>query len=353
MWAFRKLQSFFTRTPVYRVGWATFESFFYHKRRTSQLRSFSRIRAGNIREWINAHTSVFYNELYHPKRQYDIVIFHKIMDSRCQAEVQRIQQYGGKVIFDANVNYYEIWGEYHIPDTQPTKDQQRDAIWMTSHADWVVADSSYIAGIARKFAKHVTWIPDNVNLDIYDGEKIHQAKQPVILIWSGWSTKAVHLLEIKDVLARLEHVELRVVSEKEPEVMPTLQKCLPCHFFRFKAQTYAAQLLDSDIIISPKRLVNGYALGHSEYKISLGMAVGLPAVASPQQSYIDAISYKQGGIIADTNQEWLEALQQLVKDYTLRHDMGLRARQTVIERYSTPVVAAQYLHLLQHLKDRA
>ena len=47
------------------------------------------------------------------------------------------------VIFDANVNYYEIWGDYDIPHTRPTDEQRRAALELTELADHVVADSSY------------------------------------------------------------------------------------------------------------------------------------------------------------------------------------------------------------------
>ena len=128
--------------------------------------------------------------------------------------------------------------------------------------------------------------------------------------------------------------------------MIQLQSVIPCRFIPFSERRYARALLGSDIIISPKRLINGYEMGHTEYKITLGMAVGLPAVASPQQSYVEAISYKGGGIIAETSEEWHEALELLVKDVQLRADLGAKARQTVLKRYATPVVAQQYLDLL-------
>lgn len=351
MWGLRRAQSLLTRKPLYRVGWLTFESFQLEKRRLSQLRPFGRMRAGFVLEWINANSATFYNELYHPGRRYDIVVFLKVMDKRCQAELQRIQAYGGKTIFDANVNYYKIWGDYFIPGTRPTDEEQHDAIWMTRHADWVVADSSYLAGIARKFASHVTWIPDNVDLDLFRGIKQHSPKNPVVLVWSGISKKASHLLMIQNALAQVENIELVLVSAQEPEDIDAVKNAAPCRFVPFRLDSYARLLGDCDIIISPKRLCNAYALGHTEYKISQGMAVGLPVVASPQQSYIEAISHNQGGIIAETEQEWAEALNRLVADHQLRSDMGARARQTVLERYSTPVVARQYLGVFTHVLE--
>jgi glycosyltransferase involved in cell wall biosynthesis len=90
-------------------------------------------------------------------------------------------------------------------------------------------------------------------------------------------------------------------------------------------------------------------MGHTEYKITLGMAIGLPAVASPQQSYVEAISYAGGGLIARDDAEWRGALERLTTDLAFRVELGQQARRTVLERYSTPVVAGMYGALLEEL----
>ena len=199
----------------------------------------------------------------------------------------------------------------------------------------------------------MSWIPDCVNLDIYSGVKQHTAHRPVQVIWSGVGKKAAHLLEIVDVLRDLSGVELVLVSDTPPECLADLRAVVPCRAITFSDQAYAAALLDADIIISPKRLTNGYEMGHTEYKIALGMAVGLPAVASPQQSYVEAIGYAGGGVIAGNPEEWSAALNRLATDPAARQDTGDKARRTVIERYSTPVIARQYLALFESLVGAA
>jgi glycosyltransferase involved in cell wall biosynthesis len=103
------------------------------------------------------------------------------------------------------------------------------------------------------------------------------------------------------------------------------------------------------VIVSPKRLCNGYELGHTEWKITLGMAAGLPAVASPQRSYVEAIGHRGGGVVADGPDEWRGALERLRDDVSYRRDLGERAAETVRERYATPVVAAEYRDLLRRV----
>ena len=329
-----------------RVGWVTYDSFPRTKRRLTELDSFTGMRVGNVARWINEHSSAAANELYDPAANYDVVVFQKMMDERCQSEAERIRAAGGKVIFDANVNYYDITGDYFVPGTRPTEIQQRDAMRMTTLADWVVADSSNLEGVIRRINPRVTWIPDNVDTAIYSGRRAHVNRGALRLIWSGIGKKAAHLLEAVDAFAAIKNAELVLVVDEEPECLPILKKAIACRIVRFSDRRYASELLEADVIVSPKRLANAYELGHTEYKITLGMAVGLPAVASPQQSYIEAIGHAGGGIIASTTAEWIDALQRL-QDPALRAELGGRAYATVAERYATPVVARQYLSVLQ------
>src|SRR4029077_6251967 len=171
----------------------------------------------------------------------------------------------------------------------------------------------------------------------------------VRLVWSGVAKKAAHLLEIRQALSGLAGIELVLVSDREADCLPELRSAVPCHVIRYSNRAYARTLGSCDIIISPKRLVNAYEMAHTEYKITLGMAAGLPAVASPQRSYVEAISHAGGGSIADTPEEWRRAIERFAGDAALRAETGRRAHDTVRARYSTDVVAARYLDVLTHL----
>jgi glycosyltransferase involved in cell wall biosynthesis len=121
--------------------------------------------------------------------------------------------------------------------------------------------------------------------------------------------------------------------------MASLQDALPVRWFRYSDLYYAWLLGRADAIISPRYLNNGYNLGHTEYKISLGMARCLPAIASPQPAYVTAIAQDGGGILCDTSADWQAALTHLRDDPDARLQMGRAARRTVENHYLTPVVA--------------
>jgi glycosyltransferase involved in cell wall biosynthesis len=327
-----------------RVGWAT--SAWALGPTYRSLPGAVAMRVANVGRWINRHERGLRNELYRPGRSYDVVVFVKSMDAAAQAEARRIQERDGRVVFDANVNYYEIWGDYELPNTQPTEEQQRDAVAMTQLADWVVADSSYLLGVVRRYTEQASWIPDNVDTRLFRPPR-RRNTDDFRVVWSGMAHKARPLLDIREALAAT-GAELIVVSNEEPAELAQLRESVPVRFVDFSLRGYAALLREADVIVSPKRLVNGYELGHTEWKITLGMATGLAAVASPQQSYVEAITHRGGGIVAAGPGEWRVALERL-RNSELRAELGRKARDTVMERYATPVVAGQYAELLSSL----
>ena len=327
-----------------RVGWAT--SAWAEGPTYRSLPEPVAMRARNLGRWIDRTERGFRSELYRPGHPYDVVVFLKAMDEAAQTEALRIQTAGGRVVFDANVNYYEVWGDYELPNTRPTEVQQRDAVAMTRLADWVVADSSYLLEVVRKHTDRASWIPDNVDTRLFRPPRRRRPSR-LLAIWSGMAAKAKPLLDISKPLAAA-GAELVVVSNEEPPELAELGSALPVRFIEFSLKGYARELRNADVIISPKRLANGYELGHTEWKITLGMAAGLPAVASPQRSYVEAIEHRGGGIVADSPEEWRSALERLL-DHGRREELGRRARETVVERYSTPVIAHRYAELLASL----
>src|SRR4029078_11351364 len=117
-------------------------------------------------------------------------------------------------------------------------------------------------------------VPDNVNLGVYQQVRAHRPVRPVTLVWSGVWKNAAHLLLIEDVLGDLEGIQLLLVSDGRPGAIGALERRVKTRWIRFSDRRYARALAGADVIISPKRLCNGYEMGHTEYKITLGMAVG-------------------------------------------------------------------------------
>ncbi|HLA45377.1 MAG TPA: glycosyltransferase, partial [Aggregatilineales bacterium] len=308
------------------------------------------MRFRNIALWLNRHG--FRNSFYQINRRntYDAVIVVKTFTDAVLEEAKRLKSRGIPVIYDANVNYYYIWGDYTDPKTQPTPEQRRAVMQITRQADHVIADSEYLRDVVRDFNPCVTWIPDNVQTLIFRPAKHREKTGKLRLIWSGIAFKADELMLLRDAFAAVDGLELWLVSNTRPNVIDSLQDVISVRWFRYSDMYYAWLLGRADVIISPRYLNNGYNMGHTEYKITLGMARNLPAIASPQPAYMTAIQREDGGIICYSTDDWIRAFIRLRDEPSRRIQMGNHARRTVERYYSTPVVAAQYAHLLKKLR---
>jgi hypothetical protein len=337
-----------------RVGWITDRGLprrWYH-RWYMPLSDAGVMRFTNLVREMRSLDPALEHELYRPGVRYDLLVVLKCVSDEVRAVADRAREQGTKLVFDANVNYYSIWGDFPVPGTRPTSRQQQNAIALTSAASGVVADSSFIAAECRMYNGRVVHIPDNINLAGFPKTRRHERRDKITLVWSGISQKALHLSLIEPVLRKCAgRVRLWLVSNNEqyPGCVRRMSSFLEMRHFDFTLKRYAEILGHSDIIISPKVLNNSYELGHSEYKITLGMAAGLPAIASPQRSYIEAVGHRGAGFICGDEEQWEEALERLAADTELRNRLGAKARRTVEARYSSAVVARQYCDFLREV----
>ncbi|SRR5258706_8331208 len=340
-----------------RVGWVLDTS----PKRTwalpwDRLSPVAQIRFGGIARHLK-NTDEFHMEQYRPWVRYDAVVFVKIMSDAAFELARALKKRGTRVLFDTNVNYYESWGDFVVPGTEPTPVQQNEARRMTESADAVVADSSYLMDLCKKLNPKTTFIPDAVDTDFFrPAARSSAASGPLTLIWSGIGKKAYHLEVIEKLLVdlksnvRLVLVPSRPTSYDPPApVLERLQKAMGATLVYWDYRRYRDLLSASDLVISPKHLSSSYEMAHTEYKITLGMAMHLPALASAQRSYIEAIGDGVGGQICATPEEWRTVLERYLSDRHLLEIHGAQARDRVVARYAIPVVAQQYARFLQEV----
>lgn len=84
-------------------------------------------------------------------------------------------------------------------------------------------------------------------------------------------------------------------------------------------------------------------------KVTTPMALGFPVIASPIESYREAIEVNQyTGYIATNQEEWENHLI-ILKNPALRNLIGLRARLYVLREYSTEKIGLDYVAMIQKL----
>ena len=69
------------------------------------------------------------------------------------------------------------------------------------------------------------------------------------------------------------------------------------------------------------------------------MAAGLPVVCSPVGHNLEVVEDGVTGLFASGEQEWVDALEQLVEDAPLRARLGASGRVLVEARHALPLQA--------------
>ena len=307
----------------------------------------------------------FRYELFKPWRKYDAVVFLKSMEMGCGALADRLRGVGVKVIFEANVDYYTTSGNDALsPELVPSLRQREAAIRMTESADRVITSSRRLMEICREFNAHTAFVPDNIpQAFIYSARESHPVQGGRLqLWWSGMASKVVDLLEIEGVLRSLSgkvHLNLvtgdlaKALGHLKPlqrEQMGKLLLAVPhtVHSFR-DIPDLLKNYRRGGVVISPRNLSNPYNQSHTEWKITLGMAAGLPAVASPQPSYVDVsarATHQDAVRICANDADWCEAFE-CAMDESNYAKKSAAAIEVVRNFYSTSIVARMHVNEVQ------
>ena len=333
-----------------RIGWLPFDDPYLHID-ISKTDTYIRMRYKNIADAL-ALQSFGHHEIYRDDQSYDAVVFLK----SGLRQIERFEKIASELkkrhipfLYDLNVNYLEVWGEFIEDYLRPTSAHIAHAFAMFDMADGVVADSGYLGQVAAKYHANVNVVPDNVNLKHHRYTKIHRnSSEDLVVGWCGVSVKSYHLKSIEKVLKKIydcRKVHYLFISDGQLKYPPDV----PYELRIFNYDRFPKDIFECDICISPKVLNNSYEFGHTEFKITTFMAQSVPPVVSPQPSYVEAVRHGQNGYLVYTDEEWETHIKALIDDPALRNRMGLAAANMVRERYASFVVAKRYASALQSI----
>jgi len=217
---------------------------------------------------------------------------------------------------------------------------------MMKACDQVWAGNNYLADTARKLNKNVSVLPTSVKPEKY-AVTTNQPENHIDLVWIGSSSTRKYLVNVLPVLESLslKHPQCRLKIIADFDLDTTSIKTLP---IQWQAEIEAKELVSSHIGIAPM-IDNPWTRGKCALKILQYMASGLAVVASPAGINKDVVINNETGYLATTNEEWLEALQTLIINATLRKKLGEAGRKQVVEHFSEISTASKMLANLDKL----
>jgi len=210
----------------------------------------------------------------------------------------------------------------------------------------VIAGNHYLADFALRYNQSVTIIPTTVDTDkYYPAERKLQDK--VFIGWIGSVTTSDFLSKIKNVFIRLSDLFPGLVF-KIVGADFTINGLTSIISRPWTLDRELDELRTFDIGIMPMP-DNKWTRGKCGFKALLYMSMAIPCVCSPVGANSEIITDGINGLLADTDDEWIKKLSQLIKDCNLRKKIGVAARRTVQERYSLKVNAPKFLEVIKRV----
>lgn len=210
----------------------------------------------------------------------------------------------------------------------------------------VTAGNQYLSDRAESAgANRVEIVPTVVDMEPYQHASGQRADDRVRIGWIGtpetWSSFATSFAGWIAQVAEREGAVFRVVgAEPRPRVKA------PFEFMPWSEEAEVSLLKGMDLGLMPLP-DTPWTRGKCGYKLIQYMACGLPVIASPVGVNREIVEPGVNGFLAETEEEWHDALTTLVRDQDLRRRMGQAGRAKIIDNFSLQVQGPRVAQLLR------
>jgi len=253
------------------------------------------------------------------------------------------------LIYDVEDNVLMEKGNDLNPLVKILKSSDKTAFLIKS-ADHVITSSPFLNDYCLEINQNkvCTYISSSVDTAIFLPTNSYSNKSKVTIGWTGTFSSKVYLDLLRNVFLELNKridFKLRVIGNFQYE-LPGID----LEVIQWTKEREVEDLQGIDIGVYPL-VQDEWVLGKSGLKAIQYMAFGLPTVATNVGTTPRIIKHMANGWLVKTDEEWIDALETLIKNPELRRNMGEAARLTVLESYSTRVIKSTYLSILNKLTE--
>ena len=220
--------------------------------------------------------------------------------------------------------------------------------------DAVIAGNEYLASYYRQYCPQVFVVPTAIDLDRYPLRPADQEpKDRFIIGWTGQRANYPHLFMLEGVLGRFleKHSEARVRILSNSPWRPERINPDRVENIQWTPDNEISELYKMHVGIMPLK-DDEWARGKCSFKMLQYMAAGLPVIASPVGMNQEVLAAGEIGFSAVEEEQWIEALEALYGDSSLRSRLGAEGRRVVEQHYNADQVARQLAEIFHALAQQ-
>jgi len=278
----------------------------------------------------------------------DLVWIEKELWPWAPAWLERLLLAGRPFVLDYDDAVFHTYDRHRNPVLRTLYGRKIDRLMQA--AALVVVGNAYLGERARHAgAPRVEWLPTVVDLERYAVQPRAPNRDVALRIgWIGTPATVAYLKQLAPALSELARRRRIVVHLIGASLaMPGVEvRNLP---WSESNEVVAIAELDVGLMPLPD---TPWERGKCGYKLIQYMACGLPVVASPVGANLSVVEDGVTGFLADSDEEWIEALCHLADDPALRRRMGRLGQVRVRERYSLQEAAPRLAQWLRESSCR-
>ena len=215
-------------------------------------------------------------------------------------------------------------------------------------AAMVMAGNSYLAEVAQRAnARRVEIVPTVIDLDRYPVPAI-KSTTDLELPCVGWIGQRATAECLRPHAQLFQQLVSNGLARFVAVGIDAQALGLPMDSVAWTEADEVAAISSFDIGIMPLA-DEPFERGKCGYKLIQYMACGLPVVASPVGVNNQIVEHGVNGFLAETPEQWWQALRTLLADAGLRQRMGQAGRKMVEQQYCLQVTGPRVVSLLKEV----
>ena len=196
----------------------------------------------------------------------------------------------------------------------------------------VMVNSTPIRQFAEQHNRNVWQVPSVVDLDKFVYDERDQLREPKCVGWSGSPTTVKNIKMIEGALRRISatgRCEINLIGSDDFGLTGVDHEAK-----RWSAENEVDDLRRIQIGLVPLPDDNPWNPYKFIMKTAQYMSLGLVPVGTPMASNTEVIRHGENGFLAETEDEWVDAVTTLLSDVELRRSMSRQAASDAAEHYS-------------------
>jgi glycosyltransferase involved in cell wall biosynthesis len=274
------------------------------------------------------------------RKRYDVIWVEKEALPWIPAWIEAGFFGGSSYVVDFDDAWYLRYERHRSPAVRMLMAKKIDRVMRRSAS--VIAGNKYLAERAKRAgAQDVRIVPSAVDLHRYAAVRNlpKDSSNPFVIGWIGTPITAGYLSQFAPVLRALAErhsMKFNIIGASPPRGF----EGLPWREISWSESTEISEISKCDVGIMPLD-DDAWAHGKCAYKLLQFMAAGKPVVASSVGANVEVIQHGSNGMLVNSSEDWISALDVLAADADLRQRMGQAGRRTVELKYSVEKIAPE------------